>query len=44
MNIIHNTVDPYYLTTVRYSGTCNSVTGQTVSGYNVPTKSCNTTK
>ena len=44
MNIISNPINPYNLTTVNYSSCCNGITGQTVSGYNVPTKSCNTTK
>ena len=39
-----NTFNPYNLETVKYSGTCNGITGKTVSGYNVPTTMCDTTK
>lgn len=39
-----NPFNPYNLETVRYSSTCNGITGETVSGYNVPTKLCDTTK
>ena len=39
-----NPFNPYNLETVNYSSTCNGITGETVSGYNVPTTMCDTTK
>lgn len=40
-----NPFNPYNLETVNYSSsTCNGITGETVSGYNVPTTKCDTTK
>ena len=39
-----NTFNPYNLETVKYSGTCNGITGETVSGYNVRTTTCYTIK
>lgn len=39
-----NTFNPYNLTTVKYSGTCNGITGETITGYNVPTTKCDTIK
>ena len=34
-----NPFNPYNPVTTNYSSTCYSVTGRTVTGYNVPTKS-----
>ena len=39
-----NSYNRYNLETVKYSGTCNGITSKTVSGYNVPTTMCDTTK
>lgn len=39
-----NPFNPYNLETVNYSSTCNGITGETVSGYNVPTTKCDTIK
>ena len=39
-----NPFNPYNLETVKYSGTCNGITGETVSGYNVRTTKCDTSK
>ena len=39
-----NTFNPYNLETVKYISTCNSITGETVIGYNVPTTNRDTTK
>lgn len=40
-----NPFNPYNLETVSYSSTCYGITGQTITGYNVPTKqSVSTTK
>jgi len=39
-----NPFNPYNPETVNYSNTYNGITGQTVTGYNVPTTNCNTTK
>lgn len=39
-----NPFNPYNLETVNYSNTCNGITGETVSGYNVPTTTCDTSK
>lgn len=35
-----NPFNPYNLETANYSSTCNGITGQTVTGYNVSTKNC----
>ncbi len=39
-----NPFNPYNLETVNYSSTCNGITGETVSGYNVLTTTCDTLK
>lgn len=39
-----NPFNPYNLETVKYSGTCNGITRETISSYNVPTKLCDTLK
>ena len=39
-----NPFNPYNLETVKYGGTCNGITGETISSYNVPTKLCDTLK
>ena len=38
-----NPFNPYNLETVNYS-ICNGITSETVSGYNVPTTTCDTSK
>ena len=44
INIMGNTFNPYNLETVKYSNTCNGITGETISGYNVRTTLCYTLK
>ena len=44
INIMGNPFNPYNLEAVNYSSTCNGITGETVSCYNVPTAKCDTTK
>lgn len=44
INIMGNPFNPYNLETVKYSGTCNGITGETVSSYNVRTTLCDTSK
>ena len=40
-----NPFNPYNLETVNYNSSCNGLTGETVSGYGVPTTIvCDTTK
>ena len=39
-----NPFNPYNVETVNYSSACNGITGKTVTGYNVPTTKCDTTK
>ena len=39
-----NPFNPYNLETVKYSNTSNGITGETVTGYNVPTTKCDTIK
>ena len=39
-----NPFNPYNLETVKYNSNCNSITGETVTGYNVPNTKCDTTK
>ena len=44
IKLMGNTFNPYNLETIKYSGTCNGITGETVSSYNVITKLCDTIK
>ena len=39
-----NLFNPYNLETVKYSSTCNGITGETVTNYNVPTTKRDTIK
>ena len=39
---MNNPFNPYNSQTVNYSNACNGITGETINGYNVSTKNCDT--